>query len=81
MDRRSFLKSMAAAGAAASVAGTGVIPKPAHAAGKVDFGQVKSVKVDVLTETSWFDNDIFKKTLMDYGGAMTNQVLHPVGMG
>jgi 7,8-dihydropterin-6-yl-methyl-4-(beta-D-ribofuranosyl)aminobenzene 5'-phosphate synthase len=77
MDRRSFLKSMAAAGAAASVAGTGVIPKPAHAAGKVDFGQVKSVKVDVLTETSWFDNDIFKKTLMDYGGAMTNQYTIP----
>jgi 7,8-dihydropterin-6-yl-methyl-4-(beta-D-ribofuranosyl)aminobenzene 5'-phosphate synthase len=78
MDRRTFLKSAAATGVAASVAGTGsLLPGPAGAAGKVEFGQVKSVKVDVLTETSWFNNDIFKKTLMGYGGAMTNQYTIP----
>ncbi len=78
MERRDFLKSMAASGIAASVAGGGsILGSNAHAAGKVDFGQVKSVKVDVLTETSWFDNDVFKKNLMDYGGAMTNQYTIP----
>ncbi|MBI5572652.1 MAG: MBL fold metallo-hydrolase [Desulfomonile tiedjei] len=78
MDRRTFLKSMAATGVAASVTGTGgLLTERVQAAGKVDIGQVKSVKVDVLTETSWFDNDIFKKNLMDYGGAMTNQYTIP----
>ena len=78
MDRRDFLKSMAATGVAASVAGTvGPLRGTAQAAKKADIGQVQSVKVDVLTETSWFDNDIFKKNLMDYGGAMTNQYTIP----
>jgi 7,8-dihydropterin-6-yl-methyl-4-(beta-D-ribofuranosyl)aminobenzene 5'-phosphate synthase len=31
------------------------------------------VRVDVLSETSWFDNDNLKKHIVDYGGAMTNQ--------
>ncbi len=74
MKRRDFLKGVAAAGAAASVTGgLGMMPKAAHAGKKQDFGQVKSVKVDVLSETSWFDNAKFKKNIMDYGGAMTNQ--------
>lgn len=77
MDRRRFLKSIAAAGVAASAAG-GVVAFPSRAAAaKVDLGEVKSVKVDVLSETSWFDNEIFKKNLMDYGGAMTNQYTIP----
>jgi len=77
MDRRDFLKSVAAAGVAASAGGAGVFPGRAIAAQKVDIGQVKSVKVDVLTETSWFNNDILKKNMMDYGGAMTNQYTIP----
>jgi len=78
MKRRDFLKGMAATGAAASMTGgLGVISKSAHAADKVDFGQVKGLEVEVLSETSWFDNDIFKKNLMDYGGAMTNQYTIP----
>jgi hypothetical protein len=54
-DRRSFLKSLGAAGIAASVAGpmSGMLVKKAEAGEKVDFGEIKSVKVDVLTETSW----------------------------
>ena len=74
MRRRNFLKSLAVGGAVATLSGTtGTMLGKAEAAGKVALGQVKSVKVDVLTETSWFDNDIFKKNMMDYGGAMTNQ--------
>jgi 7,8-dihydropterin-6-yl-methyl-4-(beta-D-ribofuranosyl)aminobenzene 5'-phosphate synthase len=71
MKRRTFLKSLAATGIAASAAGT--IPRMAEARKKLDFGEVKSVKVDVLTETSWFDNDNLKQHIVDYGGAMTNQ--------
>lgn len=76
MDRRRFLKSMAAGIAASAAGSAGVFPDKAHA-GKVDLGQIKALKVDVLSETSWFDNDIFKKNLMDYGGAMTNQYTIP----
>jgi 7,8-dihydropterin-6-yl-methyl-4-(beta-D-ribofuranosyl)aminobenzene 5'-phosphate synthase len=78
MERRHFLKTLAAAGMTASVAATGpMVPRRAEAAGKVDIGQVKSVKVDVLTETSWFNNDILKQNMMDHGGAMTNQYTIP----
>jgi 7,8-dihydropterin-6-yl-methyl-4-(beta-D-ribofuranosyl)aminobenzene 5'-phosphate synthase len=79
MKRRTFLKSIAASGVAASMAGSAnfMLPQKAHAAKKVDIGEVKSVKIDVLTETSWFDNDIMKKNMMDYGGAMANQYSIP----
>jgi len=76
MKRRTFLKSMAATGIAASMTGA-VIPKEAEAKKKLDIGEIKGLKIDVLTETSWFNNDIFKKDIMDYGGAMTNQYTIP----
>jgi 7,8-dihydropterin-6-yl-methyl-4-(beta-D-ribofuranosyl)aminobenzene 5'-phosphate synthase len=77
MKRRTFLKSMAATGVATSLTGTGVLTREAKARKKVDFGQVKNVRVDVLSETSWFDNDNLKKHIVDYGGAMTNQYTIP----
>jgi 7,8-dihydropterin-6-yl-methyl-4-(beta-D-ribofuranosyl)aminobenzene 5'-phosphate synthase len=79
MKRRTFLKSIAASGVAASMAGSAnfMLARKAHAAKKVAVGEVKSVKVDVLTETSWFDNDILKKQMMDGGGAMANQYSIP----
>lgn len=75
MKRREFLKSLAATGFAASVGGA--LPRSASAAKKVDLGEIKSVKIDVLTETSWFDNNNLKKHMLDYGGAMTNQYTIP----
>ena len=77
MKRRTFLKSMAATGVAASMTGAGVLTREAEARKKNDIGEIKSVKIDVLTETSWFDNDQFKKDIMDYGGGMTNQYIIP----
>ncbi len=77
MKRRTFLKSLAATGVAASVTGTGVLTREAEARNKIDIGEIKSLKIDVLTETSWFNNDQFKKDIMDYGGAMTNQYIIP----
>ena len=76
MKRRTFLKSMAATGVAASMAGA-VMPGNAEAAKKLDIGEIKGLKIDVLTETSWFNNDVFKKNIMDYGGGMTNQYIIP----
>jgi len=75
MKRRTFLKSLAAAGIAASAGG--MMPHVAEARKKVDIGEIKSLKIDVLTETSWFDNDNFKKHIVDYGGSMTNQYTIP----
>jgi 7,8-dihydropterin-6-yl-methyl-4-(beta-D-ribofuranosyl)aminobenzene 5'-phosphate synthase len=78
MKRRNFLKTVAATGMAATVHGAiGGLPNTAEAGGKVDIGQIKDVKVDVLTETSWFDNDKLKKNIMDNGGAMTSQYAIP----
>jgi 7,8-dihydropterin-6-yl-methyl-4-(beta-D-ribofuranosyl)aminobenzene 5'-phosphate synthase len=78
-DRRSFLKSLGAAGIAASVAGpmSGMLVKKAEAGEKVDFGEIKSVKVDVLTETSWFDNTTLKNELVAGGGAAVSQYKTP----
>lgn len=76
MERRDFLKAMSATGI--GVASTSImLPKTAAARGNVDFGEVKSVKIDVLTETSWFDNDNLKKSIVDHGGASTNQYTIP----
>lgn len=78
MDRREFLKFLGVTGASTAVAGTLGRPKLAEARGrKVDIGECKSLKVTVLTETSWFDNDQFKKDMVDNGGASTNQYIIP----
>jgi 7,8-dihydropterin-6-yl-methyl-4-(beta-D-ribofuranosyl)aminobenzene 5'-phosphate synthase len=77
MKRRSFLKGIAAGTAATSLTGGLGILRKAHARQKVDIGQIKGLTVEVLSETSWFDNAIFKKNIMDYGGSMTNQYTIP----
>lgn len=77
MKRRDFLKSMAATGVATSLTGTSMLTREARAAKMVEFGEVKSVRIDVLSETSWFDNDNLKQHMVDYGGAMTNQYAIP----
>lgn len=41
--------------------------------GKLDIGAVKSLKIDVLTETGWFDDATFKKNMADHGGAGQSQ--------
>lgn len=72
MKRRDFLKTLTAAGAA-GVAGPLIRVERADAAEKIDIGAVRSVKVDVISETSWFDNDRFKANMTDGGGASTSQ--------
>ncbi|MDA8405683.1 MAG: MBL fold metallo-hydrolase [Deltaproteobacteria bacterium] len=41
--------------------------------GKLNIGEVKSLKVEVLSETGWFDNEIIRKNMMDHGGMTTSQ--------
>lgn len=74
MKRREFLKSLAATGCMVAASGaTGTLIKEAQAAKKTKMGEIKSLKVDVLSETSWFDNAQMVKNISDYGGANTNQ--------
>lgn len=73
MQRRGFLKAMGATAAGLGAAATISMPSKALARGKQDIGECKSLKITVLSETSWFDNDQFKKDLTDHGGASSNQ--------
>ena len=36
---------------------------------KLDIGAVAGLKIDVLTETGWFDDARFKQDMADYGGS------------
>ena len=39
----------------------------------LEFGQVAGLKIDVLTETGWFDDGTFKGQMMAYGGTEQSQ--------
>ena len=75
MHRRDFLKT-ACAGSLLSAAYVAT-PKRSQARETLAIGEVKSVKVDVISETSWFNNDQLKKDITDFGGAATNQYTIP----
>jgi 7,8-dihydropterin-6-yl-methyl-4-(beta-D-ribofuranosyl)aminobenzene 5'-phosphate synthase len=40
---------------------------------RLDIGAVKSLKIDVLTETGWFDDAKFKQDMAAYGGSEQTQ--------
>ena len=40
---------------------------------KLNIGAVASLKIDVLTETGWFDDAKFKQNMAEYGGAEQTQ--------
>ncbi|MBL8660536.1 MAG: MBL fold metallo-hydrolase [Rhodospirillales bacterium] len=40
---------------------------------RVDIGAVASLKIDVLSETGWFDDARFKQDMADYGGSEQSQ--------
>jgi hypothetical protein len=40
---------------------------------KLDFGEVAGPRIDVISETGWFDDTIFKKNMADYGGTEQTQ--------
>lgn len=75
MKRRNFLKGLAATSAGFAVSGTvGSLSKArARSSGQQDFGEIKSLKVHVISETSWFDNPTLGKDIKAAGGINTNQ--------
>ena len=75
MQRRTFLKRLATTSAGlALTSGMGTMPRNAYAKGKKqDFGEIKSLKVECVSETSWFDNPTLGKDIKAAGGINTNQ--------
>lgn len=75
MERRSFLKGLAATGVTAvGMASTGPLVYKGFAAKKMeDIGECKSVKITCVSETSWFDSPRMLKDIQDAGGAMVCQ--------
>lgn len=45
----------------------------AAAIDRSDIGAVRSLKIDVLTETGWFDDTRFKQDMAAYGGSEQTQ--------
>ena len=75
MERRNFLRGLAVTSAGLAIS-SGVSPmtKKAYAKRtKEDFGEVKSVRVECVSETSWFDNATLGKDIKAAGGINTNQ--------
>ena len=75
MQRRDFLKALAASGAALTATGLGIdgSDKKAWADMKrEDIGLCKSVKVTCVSETSWFDSPRMLQDIKDAGGAMVS---------
>ncbi|MCK9230178.1 MAG: MBL fold metallo-hydrolase [Syntrophales bacterium] len=77
MKRRDFLKGFAATGAGVALSGGIVGMSTAHAQkgrGKAeDFGEIKSLKVHCISETSWFDNATLGRDIKNAGGINSNQ--------
>ena len=80
VSRRTFIKGMAVGTMAGYFAGAGlsstvfkdkmlVFNEPE----KVDIGMVKSLKVKVISETSWFSNTVLLDDMKKAGGLLVNQ--------
>lgn len=80
-SRRDFTKGLAVGTMAGAVGAMGVYSyspwRKQHfakaAAPKVDIGEVKSVKVTNISETSWFDNKTLMGDIKGAGGLLVNQ--------
>ena len=74
MKRRDFLKTLAISSTGAALTTiVGSLPTKAFAAKAEDFGEVKTVKVHCISETSWFDTNTFGQDIKNAGGANRNQ--------
>lgn len=80
VDRRGFLKGLAAGGTLGYFAMAGVSSTamrnsfiPPAKVGTEDIGECKSVTVKVISETSWFNNARLMKDMQDAGGLLVNQ--------
>ena len=76
MNRRDFIKGasvgtlgafLASGGIASTFLRDRLIPKPAKPT--VEIGELKSIHVKCITETSWFDNYVQQQDFKKAGGA------------
>ena len=84
VSRRNFLKGLAVGGTAGYFAMAGVTSTvmkdmflPNEPVGDDDIGEIKSVKVTQISETSWFNNSILVNDMMKAGGLLVNQYIIP----
>lgn len=85
--RRDFIKGVATGVIGGALAGMGLysytnsaysrLPKAARA--QTDFGVVRSVKVTVISETSWFNNAHLMEDMQKAGGLLVDQ--YTIGWG
>lgn len=80
VSRRDFLKGLAVGGSLGYLAMGGVSSTvlkkafvPPAKVGTADIGECKSVKVTVISETSWFRNPLLMEDIMKAGGLLVNQ--------
>lgn len=80
MERRDFLRGLAAGGAVGYIAAAGlsstVLRKhfmPPEILGDKEIGALRSLKVKSISETSWFNNARLVKDIKDAGGLLVNQ--------
>lgn len=80
LDRRSFIKGLAATGTLGYFAAAGVSSTVARdkfikpkKVGTTDIGEVKSINIKVISETSWFSNARLTQDMQDAGGLLVNQ--------
>lgn len=79
-SRRSFIKGMALGTVAGYFATAGISSTvfhdtlmPPDNTAKTDIGQVKGLKVKVISETSWFNNSVLLNDMKKAGGLLVNQ--------
>lgn len=87
ISRRSFIKGTAATlvagyfasnGMSSSIGGSKALASGAKEnVDKVEIGQIKKLKVKVISETSWFDNSVFLSDVKKAGGMFVNQYTIP----
>ena len=84
LSRRGFLKGLALGGTTGYLAMAGASSTvlkdvfiPPASVGDFDIGTCKSVKVTVVSETSWFSNARLVKDMKDAGGLLVNQYIIP----
>ena len=79
-SRRSFVKGMAlgtvagyftAAGLSSTVFKKQLLPE--EKLNLTDIGQIKGLKIKVISETSWYDNNVFLNDVKKAGGLLVNQ--------
>lgn len=80
ISRREFLKGLAVGGTVGYFAMAGVSSTvmrnsfiPPAKVGAVDIGECKSLKIKVITETSWFNNALLMDDMKKAGGLLVNQ--------